>query len=386
MQGALRVLIVDDQNSMRSMLKKMLHQMGFCQAIEDAAEGEQAWEKLQTGFFDLVISDVGMPGLDGIGLLKRCRGNMQLRDLPFLIISGHALPEWVAMASEWGAYDYIVKPFSYSFLKERIESLFERRNSPEESLYRTVERLKEDGLVEEAIEKIDELGKTSALGIKWLNLKGECLMEQGKMEEAAVCIEKALQLSDNFLIAQKNYAAIQQELGNLDKAIEALEKANSLSPMDLERKLTLGNLMLKNGEDEEGNKFLQQVLRQSSKEEKENYRLKVAEVYMVNNQFAHAEELYIKTVKNNPAAIEAFNRLGIALRRQGKLKEAEKYYLLALKSHPNNTAICYNLGVLFLQRQDKAEAAKMFKKVLSIDPGFKKAAEMLRQVAGAEQA
>jgi len=379
---ALRVLIVDDQSSMRSMLKKMLHQMGFCQSIEDAGDGEEAWGKLRAGLFDLVISDIGMPRLDGIGLLKRCRADMDLRDLPFLMISGHALPEWVAMASEWGAYDYIVKPFSYSFLKERIESLFERRNSPEEALFRDVERLKEDGQVEAALDKIDEIEKTAPLRIKWLNLKGECLMELGRMEEAAASIEKALELSDAFLAAHKNYAAVQQELGNIEKAIEALERADSLSPMDLDRKIALGSLLLKTGSQEEGNKFLDQVLRQSSSEDKENYRLKVAEVYMANKQYGHAEDLYVKTVRTNPAAIEAFNRLGIALRRQGKLKEAEKYYQLALKSHPNNAAISYNLAVLYLQRMEKAEAAKLLKKVLEIDPNFSKAADMLRQIEG----
>jgi DNA-binding response OmpR family regulator/Tfp pilus assembly protein PilF len=384
-QGSLRVLIVDDQSSMRSMLKKMLHQMGFCQAIEDAGDGEEAWEKLKRVSFDLVISDIGMPRLDGIGLLKRCRADIELRDLPFLMVSGHALPEWVAMASEWGAYDYIIKPFSYSFLKERIESLFERRNSPEEALYREIEHLKSDGRIEEALERIHELDKAAPLRLKWLNLKGECLMELGRMEEAAASIEKALELSDGFLAAHKNYAAIQQQLGNVEKAIEALEKADSLSPLDLDRKISLGNLMLQAGLQEDGNKFLEQALRQAPAEEKENYRSRIADIYMANKHYGQAENLYVKVVKTNPAAIEAFNRLGIALRRQGKLKEAEKYYQLALKSHPHNAAICYNLAVLYLNRAEKVEAAKLLKKVLEIDPTFKKAADMLREMEKKEE-
>lgn len=379
MDGTLRVLVVDDQSSMRSLLKKMLHQMGFCQVIEDASDGEQAWEKLSTGLFDLCITDVGMPRLDGIGLLKRSRADRNLQDMPFLIISGQSMPEWVAMASEWGAYDYIIKPFSFSFLKERIESLFEKRKSPEESLYREVERLKQSGQTEKALEKIDALERSIPLKVKWLNLRGECLMQLGKMKEAAESIEKALEQSNVYLAAYKNYAAIQQELGNTGKAIEALEKADSLSPMDLERKIALGHLLLESGSEDEGDKFLDQAVRQSSAEEKEIYRLKVAEVYMTHKKFDHAADLYIKTVKTNPMAIEAFNRLGIALRRQGKLKEAEKYYQLALRSHPNNAPICFNLGVLYLNRQEKAEAAKMFKKALEIDPEFKKAAEMLAE-------
>ncbi len=138
--GSLRVLVVDDQSSMRSIIRKMLHQTGWFMSIDDAADGEEAWGKIKSNQFDLIISDDDMPRLDGLGLLKRCRADSELRNLPFLLISGQASQELVAFASEWGAYDYVVKPFSFSFIRKRIEGIFERMKSPEEALYREESR------------------------------------------------------------------------------------------------------------------------------------------------------------------------------------------------------------------------------------------------------
>jgi tetratricopeptide (TPR) repeat protein len=377
----MRILIVDDQFSMRTIIKRMVQQMAIFDAIEESGDGEEAWEKLIIQSFDLVIADVKMPRLDGIGLLKRCRNERELKDLPFLIVSGEALPELVASAGEWGAYDFIIKPFSFSFLKDRITSIFERRKSPEESLFRELERMKEGGLAGEALAKIGIVeGKTQALKTKWLNLKGECFMEMGEMEEAAACMEKAIEASELFIPAYKNYAVIQQKLGNVDRAVEALETADRISPMDVERKVTLGKLMMQTGREEDGKKILTKALRQSTQEERAANTALVAEVYMECGHFEDAEKLYVKSLQTDPGVIETYNRLGIALRRQGKFKDAERYYQLALKNYPDNAAICYNLGVLYLNQQDRTNALKLLKRALALDPELSQAEEMVRRL------
>ena len=377
----MRVLVVDDQFSMRIIIKRMLQQMGIFDAIEDAGDGEEAWEKISIQCFDMVISDVKMPRLNGIELLKRCRETSELKDLPFLIISGEAMPEFVASAGEWGAYDFIIKPFSFTFLKERVNGIFQKMKSPEESLFRDLERLKESGYAKEALEKIEEFEKRlQELKIRWVNLKGECFMQLGEMEKAAACMERVMELSDVYLPAYKNYAVIQQNMGNLEKAAEALEHADRISPMDVERKVSLGKLMFRTGREDDGKKILDKALRQSSPREKQAVSMKVAETFMEHGQFEEAEKLYIKAVQSNPGEIETFNRLGIALRRQGKFKEAERYYILALKNHPDNAAICYNLGVLYVNQRDRGNALKYLKTALKIDPGLKKAEELIQRL------
>ena len=123
-----------------------------------------------------------MPKLDGVGLLKRCRSEATLKDIPFLMISGDAMPESVAHASEWGAADYLVKPFSFQSLRTHIEELFERWRTPEEALYRQVEKLKETGRAQDALSKIAQIETAMGpLKPRWANLRAECLMELGRI-------------------------------------------------------------------------------------------------------------------------------------------------------------------------------------------------------------
>lgn len=381
LERSLRVLAVDDHPAMRSILRKMLYQMRYFEAIEEASDGEEAWEKIQVQVFDLVITDVDMPRLDGSRLLRRCRARVELRDIPFLIISGQSMQDVVALTAEWGAYDYLVKPFSYSQLKERVDAVFDKYQDPEEILFREIERLKTQGYWAQTLQKIDTLEqKLQDLKPRWLNAKGECLFHLNRLEEAEVYFQRAIRKSDVFLPAYKNYAALRMKQGNTKEAIELLEAADRLSPLEVDRKITLGRLLFQDGREEDGKACLEKAVKSSPQDEKEAYWLKIAEAYMEAERFNEAEELFVKVLKDNPNQVETYNRLGIALRRQGKLAEAERFYAMALKSHPHNAAIHYNLGVLQLNRQEKEKAWHSFKEALRLDPNFKKASELLQKI------
>jgi Flp pilus assembly protein TadD len=150
--------------------------------------------------------------------------------------------------------------------------------------------------------------------------------------------------------------------------------------MDTDRKVKLGKLFLGQGRDDEGREVLDRAVRQSSQGERSGILRKVAEAFMEANHFGEAEELFIKLLKLNPEEVETYNRLGIALRRQGKYDEAEAYYRLALETHPRNPVIHYNLGVLQFSRQERENARNSLMEAIRLDPAFTKAREMLRQV------
>lgn len=381
MGGSLHVLVADDEQNIRSLMKRMLQQMRCFEVIEDASDGEHAWEKISKQRFDLIVTDINMPRLDGIELLKRCRASNDFKDIPFLMVTGEATTGLVASAGEWGAHDYLIKPFSYIMFKARVDGILDRLRSPEELLYRKLQELKEAGECQVALEKIEQWEKiTQTTKAKWLNFKGEVLMDMGRLDEAGACFEQAVELAPNYLSAFKSYAVLQQKLGNREKAIGALESIDRISPMDPERKLTLGKLMLQTGRLVEGKQYLDQAIKQAPRKDKESYRLKAAESYLAKGMFREAEEAFVSVLKSNVNEIEIFNRLGIALRRQGKFKEAIRYYQLALKHHPANAAIHYNLGILYVTLQDRESGQHCFEKALEIDPGFEKAWEILEQL------
>ena len=121
--SALKVLLVDDQLSMRALARTALQQIGITN-IEDASDGEEAFRALVQRPVHLVISDFNMPKLDGLGLLRAIRSHEPVRGIAFIMLTGRADTELVQRAVQFGVNNYIVKPFTAAQLKEKIEEVF----------------------------------------------------------------------------------------------------------------------------------------------------------------------------------------------------------------------------------------------------------------------
>jgi len=381
----MRVLIVDDLAPMRDVAKKMLRQMGYFDTVDEAEGGEDAWAKISNGvpdFYDLVICDVRMAKGGGIDLLKRCRNHPDFRYIPFLMISASSEPANIAAAlGEWGANDFIVKPFSYDVLQKRVDSLLKRIKSPEEALFRQMEQARQSGAPGEALELIAEAEMGSRLSLaKWINAKGECLMATGDVDGAAAEFEKAMGISKIYVAAFKNYATAQQKMGNVAKAVEAMEYIEGLSPTDNERTFLLGQLMLKAGRRAEGKKHLRSLTRRCSAKDKESIVRQVGQAFLEVGLLEDAKEMYMKSLEFNPSDLETVNRLAQILRQQGKWDEALNCYLTALKKCPDHAGLHHNLGVLYVARQDYKTARKYLQIALRLNPQFDEAKAMLKKV------
>jgi len=102
-----RVLIVDDEKKMRRILQIILKDQGY--KIDLAQDGNEAWEHFQRTSYDLVITDLKMPGRDGIELLRLI--NRKNSDIPVIVITAYGSVESAVKAIKAGAFDYITKPF-----------------------------------------------------------------------------------------------------------------------------------------------------------------------------------------------------------------------------------------------------------------------------------
>lgn len=120
-----RVLIVDDVPSMRRILRNLLQGIG-CQRIVEAGDGLSALAELQNRAFDLVISDLSMPGMNGIELLRTIRADARLEEIPVLIISAQARREHIAAAAAAGVDGYLLKPFTAAALEQQLHEMLTR--------------------------------------------------------------------------------------------------------------------------------------------------------------------------------------------------------------------------------------------------------------------
>jgi two-component system, NtrC family, response regulator PilR len=120
-----RILIVDDEAGMREFLSIFLEREGF--EVECAQDGAEALEVIQKGHFDLVISDLKMPAMDGVRLLE---GLQKLKpETPVILITAYASAESAIEAMKLGAYDYLTKPFRVEEIKPVIARALATRAS-----------------------------------------------------------------------------------------------------------------------------------------------------------------------------------------------------------------------------------------------------------------
>ncbi len=121
--SSLSVLVVDDQQTIRSLVRGGLGQLGFTN-IREAVDGEDGLRQMLVKPAALVISDYNMPKLDGLGLLRAIRAHPPIRTTAVIMLTGRADKDLVQRAVQFGVNNYLVKPFTVATLKEKIEAVF----------------------------------------------------------------------------------------------------------------------------------------------------------------------------------------------------------------------------------------------------------------------
>src|SRR5918999_913644 len=116
-----RILVVDDDADIRGLVRELLERRGF--AVAEAKDGREALQEFYSGRPDLVILDVGMPGMDGWATLERIR---ELSDVPVVMLTARSAELEKTRGLRAGADDYVTKPFGRQELLARIEALLRR--------------------------------------------------------------------------------------------------------------------------------------------------------------------------------------------------------------------------------------------------------------------
>jgi two-component system chemotaxis response regulator CheY len=127
MDSNMKILVVDDFSTMRQMSKKLLLDLGF-KNIVDADNGQTALSLLKSCTVDFVITDWKMPHMCGLDLLKKMRADESLKHIPVLLVSGVLNRNEISEAMDAGGNGYIVKPFTSTLLKEKIQRIFQSHN------------------------------------------------------------------------------------------------------------------------------------------------------------------------------------------------------------------------------------------------------------------
>ena len=120
---AKRILLVDDDKNIRILVTELLSTMGY--TILEAQDGEEAMKLVDIGPIDLVMTDLKMPGMDGIELTRAIRRIEP--ELPIIVYSAYRFIDTAPVALKAGANEYITKPFLQTKIKQVVERLLKEK-------------------------------------------------------------------------------------------------------------------------------------------------------------------------------------------------------------------------------------------------------------------
>jgi len=119
----IKVMVVDDQASMRAMIRRSLQDLGF-KDVRDKAGAADALAAVKADRVHLIVSDYNMPDMDGLQLLEQVRADPVIGKTVFIMLTGSSDRELVQKAAALGVNNYLVKPFAPAALKDKIERVF----------------------------------------------------------------------------------------------------------------------------------------------------------------------------------------------------------------------------------------------------------------------
>jgi two-component system nitrogen regulation response regulator NtrX len=159
-----KILIVDDERAIRSTLKEILEYENH--QVEEASDGAEGWEKIQKGGYDILLSDIKMPRMDGTELLDKV---IQMgMDCPVIMISGHGTIETAVECIKKGAYDFIAKPLDLNRLMITLRNALDKSTLIQETktlrkkINKTTEIVGKSPSIEKVKDIIERIAPTDA--------------------------------------------------------------------------------------------------------------------------------------------------------------------------------------------------------------------------------
>lgn len=299
-------------------------------------------------------------------------------EIRVLMVVGETDKHRFVLLHESGVDACIVKPLDAPALLEKIALTIK----PDDQLERTLDwaralMAKEEYLraLQTLTQALERQGGSAAI----LLLMGDIFKAMKEYDKAADAYTRAAGGSSLFLEPLRKLADLYGEKGDTARQIEYLEKMDELSPLNLDRKIQIGELSLKLNQTDKARKIFDQAMKLSNRQARENISgvaYRVADLYTESDPVMAASFLQrgLEARKEfwSHEDLATFNRLGLLLRRAGKWREAAQEYLKALTIAPNDSNLHYNLAMAWLEGKDFEAARASALKAMAVNPDLPK--------------
>lgn len=295
-------------------------------------------------------------------------------ELKILMLVREADRQRFVLLHESGVDACLVKPLDSPGVLEKIAVTIK----PNEQLERTLEwarTLLGKGEYLRALQTCTQALEKQANSSSILLLMGDIFRAMKEYDKAEDAYTKSGGGSTLYLEPLRKLAELYGETGSTLKQIQCLERMDELSPLNLDRKILIGELSLKLNQGEKARKIFDQALKLSNRQAGENVAgvaYRVADLYTETDPAMAASFLQrgLEARKDfwGHEDIATFNKLGLLLRRAGKWREAADEYRRALTVAPNDDSLHYNLAMAWLEGRELESARASALKAMALNP------------------
>lgn len=278
-----------------------------------------------------------------------------------------------ALMYELGAAAILTRPASQKDIIEKIATMVNPPHKLAKVICRSRQLMTKGRYTEvlQACDKVMEIKPDSA-GVNLL--RGEALLSLGRFEDGLAALEQANSFSPLYIEPMERLA--RAWLGRDEaKRLHWLERIDAISPRNLRRKYDMGRICVRLGRVEAAEKYFTQAMKLA----KENTPFIVSQVAIdisevVPEKSLHLAEAFLQDVIANKGDgvgigdMPLFNRLGLALRRQGKWQEAQECYAKALEISPEDEGLHYNMAMVLFESGEYQTSLACLEKALGLNP------------------
>ena len=297
-------------------------------------------------------------------------------DIHVVVLTTEVERQVLILLHELGVGNFITKPVSVNTLIEKMAFTIK----PQGKIGQYIDKGKEylgKGLWDESLamaEKVLELKPGSSAG---LMIRGDAMKGKGDIAAAEAAYMEAHKGASLYLEPLKKLAGLYSGEGDLQKQLAYLKKLDRLSPLNVERKISMGEIHMEFGQTEEAEQCFDEALANAHKEAQlmiDEVSRSIAEKCL-DTAPGMAEKFFRSIIESKGGVlresdIEVFNRLGIALRRQGRFDDAVVEYDQALGICPEDENLHFNRAVALTEGGRHREALSALRRVLELKPDF----------------
>lgn len=256
----LKVLIGDEHDFIRKSLYKALSNLG-CLDIIECHRGREIKSSIENLPIDFFIMELFFQDVDGFELIRKIRLREFQPDIPIIIVTGETSRDDIIKAIDFGATDYIIKPFQAEQIENKILTVLTSYYSPppEKQVLRTVEELVHSGKFKEA-ESVLTLSKVPLPEAPRMHLQAQILLKTNRTSEGIKLLKEIISTHPSFLKSYRSLSDIFLDQNQIQLAINALEKELELNPKQHTRQVKLANLLMKTGDLEGASEHFRQAL------------------------------------------------------------------------------------------------------------------------------